>query len=157
MARPLTREIKKYSSRLSQAKFDEAYLVLGQYCDLLDIKLGTSIKYKGLLDYAIRGKRAKITYNPNSSKEEVIAIILHELGHYRADIRNGYNPTVFEAIDKALGKRVLSAEEVKVLVDCEQEAWNEAVYIANELNIKLGKWFEDFKDSCLRSYFNLIK
>lgn len=143
----------KYSYyKLSKTKYEDYLKKLLAYCDLVGVEVKITPKKSGMFDFTNK----VLYYGKENSRADTISIILHELGHFRDDIKLlNKNPEMYEALDKLYNKKNYSIDDVKIVIDCETRAWAEAEYLAKELNIKLGSWFDTFRKKCLKTYFDI--
>lgn len=125
-----------------------------KFCKSVNIKLVKVPKFDGCGEY--NPNRRVIKYDPRLSDSEVISTLLHELGHYLDDYRN---PNKYAGTHHYYGRTrierdyvYLTANQKQAIWDTETEAWKNGRAIANQLKIKLGKWFDKDETSSLNTY-----
>lgn len=96
----------------------------------------------------------KIKLDNDLSSSDLIASLLHELGHSvddMIDTESAYQNRLYKAYNKIYVSKA-SKKQKYLVIECEQRAWNNAREIAKRLKIRLGKWFDDAEKYCLDCY-----
>jgi len=100
-------------------------------------------------------EKRSIGLDPLLSKQEEIAVFLHELGHAIDDSLR-FGSELEKKLDKVYRRyyanKRINKKEMKLIRNCEHRAWRYAKSIAKMLNISLGKWFYVVKKECLEGY-----
>ncbi len=119
---------------------------LRKLCESLNIKLKIN-------DYDDQYSNNCIYINEDQSQKEMIATILHELGHaicfdltelsFTREIHKAYN---------ALYHDIPTRQQKKIVLDCEKLAWKYGKNLARKLKIPLGKWYVPTRERALNSY-----
>ena len=94
----------------------------------------------------------RIRLDTDLPQSHVIASLLHELGHSMDDL---LVPKYLKSLDKAytaIYKDKQTAAQMTLVIDCEKRAWDYGRKIATILNIRLGKWYDDYQKACLAAY-----
>lgn len=104
-----------------------------------------------------RPLRREVIIDRNLDQAAKLSTLLHELGHFMDDLRNPFNNFANRfhndgrtAIDQ---ERHLTMNQKKKILKTEKEAWKNARALASQLNIPLGKWFNQDEKSSLNSYY----
>lgn len=131
-------------------KHDDYLQKLEHYCEASDIII--EIK-----DYKHHGvyfpTRRAIVVDEDLDDTEQLATILHELGHVFDDVLNA--PNTLEKYNRAYSdfyKNRATEQQVKLVMDCEQRAWDYGRGIAKKLRINLGKWYDVEEKEALKEY-----
>lgn len=96
----------------------------------------------------------KIKIDDDLTEQEEIATLLHELGHSMDDILSAewHKEKRLGRAYTAMYSKKPTKKQVKLVVECEQRAWNYGRDIARRLNIRLGKWYSVSEQDGLKSY-----
>ena len=103
------------------------------------------------------GNKRSITISKSLGQAELLATLLHELGHFIDDLRNPHNHLTNRFHNGARTAieedRKLTFLQKKRLLKIEREAWKNARALAKQLDIPLGNWFYKDEKSALASYY----
>ncbi len=95
-----------------------------------------------------------IRIDDRMSESDIIATILHELGHSMDDILSkteDHENAIFSAY-KATYKNKQNKKQLQIVLDSEHRGWAYGRDIAKRLRIRLGKWFDDAEAESLQTY-----
>lgn len=96
-----------------------------------------------------------INLNKKLTQKELIATLLHELGHFEDHKINGINEKVEQAY-KNLNNGVLpTVNQKRLIVECEQKAWDYGESLAKKLKIPLGSWYTKEVLAGMTNYYSL--
>lgn len=98
--------------------------------------------------------RNKICISPDLSESYEIAVLLHELGHAFdiGIVDKKINNKVELAYGAVYSGGKCTPGQLKLVLACEERAWDTGKVIAKNLRIKLGKWYDDARDRNIRGY-----
>lgn len=137
-------------ARKNLANCEEYFLTLKCYAKALKIKIiYAHIDCEGIY---IPNRRT-IKLDPDLDDQELIATLLHELGHSLDDAL--VTKTTYRHLDKAY-PRVYdnkgTKQQLQTVLSCEKRAWICGKAIAKRLKIPLGKWYNRISKRNLRTY-----
>ena len=124
------------------------------YCKVIDV----TVYFKKELNNAMFiTKGRKIYIDPNFNESEIIACLLHELGHFIDDtLNNKQFDKLYEKAYKKMDKdRALTKKEFNCILMCEANAWTHGEVIAKKLKIPVGRWYYKTMQNYLVSYFEV--
>lgn len=97
--------------------------------------------------------RSKIRVDNTLSEAHTIAVLLHELGHaFDIGIANKKLDAKTEKAYEAVLRGKYTPAQKDLFMACEERAWDGGVVIAKNLKIRLGKWFTDSRNKCIKSH-----
>ena len=95
----------------------------------------------------------EIRLDPDLSESTMIAALLHELGHVLdCTLLRG---KTFRQMEKAYTRiytRKYTKRQKQIVLKAERRAWGYGKVIAKILGIRLGKWYDDYRQYCLKDY-----
>lgn len=94
----------------------------------------------------------KIVLDGTLEDKELIAILLHELGH---ELDASLRPPVDKKIDNAyvkVYKNKATRNQINLVLKTERRAWSYGKVIAKKLGIPLNLWYYETMTSCIKSY-----
>lgn len=115
---------------------------------------GIKIKYDSKREEcSYEPHRRILRMDPTLSQSAEIASLLHELGHALDDtLLTGRIERRLSLAYVALYAENNTRGQLNLVIECEERAWKYARAVAKKLRIKLGKWFDDYKDICIEDY-----
>ncbi len=121
--------------------------------------INLSLRYvAGAPDEGIYNPRRKtVKIDSDLPETERVAATLHELGHALDDSiswseDSALNSRIMVAYAATYSTKAPSRKQRRLVLRCEKAAWRYGRVIAKQLNIKLGKWYYDYMELCLKSY-----
>lgn len=117
--------------------------------------VGLDIKYGDLdgEDGYFSPHRRYIKIDNDLSESYEIAIILHELGHSLDDtVADMKTESEADTAYSAMYRDKATKKQNKIVIACEKRAWKYGRKLAKQLDIRLGKWFDEAKSECLKAY-----
>lgn len=142
-------------------------VILDNYANNSNIKVYYKVLNDAEAQWQPSNRTIYLNININEYDKE-IANYLHELGHMRDDYMpinskdakliekayNRFNLFLDEHIYVKNNKRVYpTKKQMQLVFNIEYNAWINGIAIANQLNIKLGKWFNKRMREALLVYF----
>jgi hypothetical protein len=94
-----------------------------------------------------------IVLDSDNSKADMLAALLHELGHFidHTIIKTRYTSELERAYKKVYTSKS-TLRQKQLVLDCEKAAWQVGKNLAKQLDIPLGKWFYKVKRYCIHEY-----
>ncbi len=139
---------------MRQVEVDRIFHRLITYARAVGVKVNVTGN-----DNVWRPATNKIIIEEDLEGEELIATLLHELGHHLAD--SLYYDKGFEFLEvsylKVYKDRKITKDQLRTVVKCEQRAWDCGEAIARMLKIKLGPWYYKEAKSSVESYKDVRK
>lgn len=135
---------------MRKSTYNNYFNKLLQYCDMMNIKLYTSLEE----DYALLSSK-KIVVNADQDFENQISAILHEIGHI-LDYTHNYKKFRKYRTYVTLYKQHhdLTYYQKRELIKMEIRAWDFALSLSKLLKIKI-KNFETIKKQNLATYYTI--
>lgn len=120
--------------------------------------LARCLRYKVIIKNTSEGARfselsRRIYLDDDDSDPELVATLLHEIGHI-LDLTLNYKDYT-EELDVAYERfydEKANKKQKRMVLSSEKRAWAVGKKIAKQLKIPLGKWFDDEQKVCLDSY-----
>lgn len=122
------------------------------------VEFAKALRYKVVYKANVEGEaefsgpRRQITVDEDMTEPEIIASILHELGHaIDAIFTQNWTTEQNKAYD-VFYDNLFTQRQKNLVVAAEIRAWDFAEELAVELGIPLGKWFFHERKVCLKGY-----
>lgn len=93
----------------------------------------------------------KVVLDKDLEPGEEIATLLHELGHMLDDALQEPDSNLNRAY-QAVYRKKPTINQRRLVLECEQRAWDCGRGIAKKLRIPLGKWYDREMQDALQSY-----
>lgn len=123
---------------------------LEKFANALNIK----VKFKIIDSDGVYVPSSNTIYiDSEQSESGEIASLLHELGHVIDDIvmPDDVEEKKNKAYTVIYGKKYTKAQK-RLVLRCEKAAWKNGRYLAKKLKIKLGSWYDEAEEHCIKSY-----